>query len=99
MTQKQNVWLLHRIAKTYGGKTPYELLTDSYAAYSFNRAVYLFGNTVDNLLEEQEEYKDGDKTKYRAKYTVEKAIEKASENPKNPKEKFKGYGALFAGLG
>jgi CRISPR/Cas system-associated protein Cas10 (large subunit of type III CRISPR-Cas system) len=96
--RKENVWLLHRVAKAYA-QTPYELLTDSYAAYSFNRAVYLFGNHVDNLLEQQEEYKDGDKIKYRAKYTLEKAIQKASENPNDPKEKFKGYAALFAGLG
>ena len=86
------------MAKAYS-KTPYDLITDSYVAYGFNRAIYLFGNHVDNLLDEQEEYKDGDKIKYRAKYTLEKAIEKASEDPKKPKERFKGYAALFAGLG
>jgi hypothetical protein len=80
-------------------KTPYELITDSPTAFGFNRAVYLYGSRVVNLLEEQEEYKDGDKIKYRKRYTVEQAIAKASENPNDPKEKFKGYAALFAGLG
>ena len=98
MKNKHNVWLLHRIAKTYG-KTPYEIVTDSYTAYNFNWNVYLFGNHVDNLLKEQEEYEDGKKTKYRRKYSLEQAIEKASEDPNDPKNKFKGYAALFAGLG
>jgi hypothetical protein len=83
------------MAKAYS-KTPYELVTDSYVAYGFNRAVYLFGNKVDNLLKEQEEYKDGDKVKYRQKYTLEQAIEQASEDPK--KAKWSSFGQLFAGL-
>ena len=86
------------MARAYS-KTPYDLATDSYVAYGFNRSIYLFGNRVDNLLDEQEEYKEGGKTKWRRKYTVEQAIEKASEDPNNPKEKFKGYAKLFAGLG
>lgn len=82
---------------------PYKLLTGetsgSLAAYSFNRNVWSFGTRVNNLLAQQEEYKDGKATKYRQKYTLDQAIEKASENPNKPKETFKGYGALFAGLG
>jgi hypothetical protein len=74
-------------------------VTDSYIAFDFNRNVYHFGTRVDNLLEEKEEYKDGDRIKLKPKYTFEQAIQKASENPNDPKEKFKGYAALFAGLG
>jgi hypothetical protein len=86
------------MAKAYG-KTPFDLVSEDFAAYTFNRAIHSFGTRVDNLLDEQEEYKDGEKIRYRKKYTVEQAIKKASENPNSPKEKFKGYAALFAGLG
>lgn len=86
------------MAKAYG-KTPFDLVSESFAAYTFNRAIYSFGNRVDNLLDEQEEVKEGDKIRYRKKYTVAQAIEKASENPNDPKNKFQGYAKLFAGLG
>jgi hypothetical protein len=86
------------MGETYKAR-PYSFLSGSLAAFGFDRAVYIFGKKVDNLLDEQEEYKDGEKIRYRKRYTVEQAIRKASENPNSPKEKFKGYAALFAGLG
>jgi hypothetical protein len=81
------------MAKAYS-KTPFELVQDSFAAFTFNRAIYSFGSRVDNLLEEKEEYKVGDKVKYRPKYTLEEALRIASES----KPKAQGFSAMFARL-
>ena len=84
------------MGKAYG-KTPYELLLrSSFVAFNFNRAAYIFGNRVDNLLAQEEQYKEGGQTKTRKKYTVEQAIEEASKNPK--KSNWAGFNQLFAGL-
>jgi hypothetical protein len=67
------------------GKTPDEIVLRSFATYGFNRAIYLFGSHVDNLLEQKEEVESFGKKEWRNMYTLEEALEMASEDPKKPK--------------
>lgn len=83
------------MAKAYH-KTPYELVTDSFVAYNFNRAIYHYGTRVDNLLSEREEVETFGKKELRPKYNLEEALKMASEDPKKPK--LKGLAAVFESL-
>jgi hypothetical protein len=65
-------------------------------AFGFNRAIYIFGNRVDQLLEETEEIESFGKKETKRKHSLEEALELASEDPNKPK--LEGLAAIFDSL-
>ena len=73
------MWLLHRRSKAYHLNPSDELgLENPLIRYQFNRVCELYGQRVDDLLEQRKTVGKGKKAKQVPVFTLEEALERAS---------------------
>jgi hypothetical protein len=79
VTNKLELWMLHRRSKTYHLRPRAELgIEDPLLAYQFNRVVEMYGHRVDQYLAKKKIVGKGAKAKKVSAHTLEEALEYAS---------------------